>query len=521
MRIVTWCLCVLALAGPAHAADVETIPIRNDLGARRTLVVPRTAIQPAEVAVVINDADAQSVEIGAYYVSRHRIPAANVIHVSFPPGASTMSEADFAVLKTRIDSQAGPGIEAYAITWSRPWRIGAGMGMTSALTLGYSSRYVASSVCNMTAPVPYYDSATTRPWTDLGLRPSMMVAGTTPQYVRALVDRGVLAQQSFPDGDGYFVRTRDGARSVRYADFRATVAAWNRPDALRMSYIDNASGSGSDYLQNEAGVLFYLTGLATVPAIETNGYVAGAVADHMTSAAGFLFGGTQMSALRWLEAGATASYGAVVEPCNYPQKFPAASVLVRQYFGGATVLEAYWKSVNQPGEGVFVGDPLARPFGTSAALVNGVLEITTTILRPGRTYSLLAGDSAQGPWRVLQSGIGVEQASYRRVSETSGDFPYYRLVEGSFPVSAPEPGSVAPADIASGGSISAGAGTSTGQDAGTADGAATGSGASDSMGKSAARSDTSRGARAGKASRPRAARETARGSRLLSRSRRR
>jgi hypothetical protein len=40
---------------------------------------------------------------------------------------------------------------------------------------------------------------------------------------------------------------------------------------------------------------------------------------------------TQMSSLRWLEAGATASYGTVSEPCNHWQKFPHPSVLLRHY----------------------------------------------------------------------------------------------------------------------------------------------------------------------------------------------
>jgi len=32
---------------------------------------------------------------------------------------------------------------------------------------------------------------------------------------------------------------------------------------------------------------------------------------------------------------------------------------------GDTVLEAYWKSVEMPGQGLFIGEPLARPFGRS------------------------------------------------------------------------------------------------------------------------------------------------------------
>ena len=71
-----------------------------------------------------------------------------------------------------------------------------------------------------------------------------------------------------------------------------------------------------------------------------------------------------MSIAKWLEAGATASYGTAFEPCNYPTKFPSPKVMLPHYFRGETVLEAYWKSVHWPGEGVFVGDPLARPWGT-------------------------------------------------------------------------------------------------------------------------------------------------------------
>jgi uncharacterized protein (TIGR03790 family) len=69
-----------------------------------------------------------------------------------------------------------------------------------------------------------------------------------------------------------------------------------------------------------------------------------------------------MSALRWLEAGATGSYGAVVEPCNFPQKFPHPAIAIGRYLQGETLIEAYWKSVAMPGQGVFIGEPLASPF---------------------------------------------------------------------------------------------------------------------------------------------------------------
>ncbi|NBW50907.1 MAG: TIGR03790 family protein [Betaproteobacteria bacterium] len=90
----------------------------------------------------------------------------------------------------------------------------------------------------------------------------------------------------------------------------------------------------------------------------------GALADHLTSFGGQLNNTTgQMTALEWLEAGVTASYGTVSEPCNHWQKFPHPQVLLLNYLQGATALEAYWRSVAWPAQGVLVGEPLAAPFG--------------------------------------------------------------------------------------------------------------------------------------------------------------
>jgi hypothetical protein len=52
----------------------------------------------------------------------------------------------------------------------------------------------------------------------------------------------------------------------------------------------------------------------------------------------------------------------VRDACAYPQKFPDPAVLIRRYTRGESLIEAYWKSVSSPGEGVFVGEPLANPW---------------------------------------------------------------------------------------------------------------------------------------------------------------
>ena len=75
-----------------------------------------------------------------------------------------------------------------------------------------------------------------------------------------------------------------------------------------------------------------------------------------------------MSILRWLDAGATASYGTVVEPCAFTQKFPNPGIVIERYTNGESLIEAYWKSVAWPGQGVFVGELMASPYARAVKI---------------------------------------------------------------------------------------------------------------------------------------------------------
>ncbi|WP_308602434.1 TIGR03790 family protein [Massilia sp. Dwa41.01b] len=117
-----------------------------------------------------------------------------------------------------------------------------------------------------------------------------------------------------------------------------------------------------DAIEGVDDVLVYQLGKAEVDKLGSLRFVPGALADHLTSHGGELLGSSQMSSLRWLEAGATASYGTVSEPCNHWQKFPNPGVLLRHYLDGDSAIEAYWKSVAWPAQGLFIGEPLATPY---------------------------------------------------------------------------------------------------------------------------------------------------------------
>ncbi|MSQ67560.1 MAG: TIGR03790 family protein [Gammaproteobacteria bacterium] len=258
---------------------------------------------------------------------------------------------EIAFIKARMHTTQG--IEGYALAWRYPYRVGC-QSVTTAFALGYNPRYCADG-CQPTAPNPYYAAGAGKPQRDFQLYPSMMLAAESLANARALIDRGVRSDGLAPRGRAYLVITQEAARNTRAPLSPAVQTALGQRIPVS---IERSAG-----IRDRHDVLFYFTGTLQVPYLETLGFLPGAIADHLTACGGDFRASDQMSALRWLEAGATASYGTVLEPCNFPQKFPSPGLLMAAYLAGDTALEAYWKSVAWPGQGVFVGEALARPYG--------------------------------------------------------------------------------------------------------------------------------------------------------------
>jgi len=392
-----------------------------------TVLLPRASIQPSELAILANDQDPQSMAVAAYYQQQRQIPADNLLVLSFPV-ATDLPADTFALLKSEVDTLPST-IQALAIAWTTPYLVGGCQSLVSAFALGHDPMKYCATPCNPTAPSGYYDSTSLAPFTDHGLRPAMHLAGTTIENINAVIDRGVAADATFPGGVGYFLRTTDPDRSVRWPALVAAQNTWDHPGGLDIEYIDNSAGMAVDYIEGKTDILFYLTGLAVVPQIAANTYLPGAVADHLTSYGGQIPDSGQMSVVRWLEAGATASYGTGVEPCNYPEKFPNALALLPHYYRGETVIEAYWKSVAWPGEGVFVGEPLARPWGhQSTTWEDLTLTIRTTQLIPGQPYDIESGKAADGPWTLVLDNFTIPEHQLAELVVPAATEPFYRLV---------------------------------------------------------------------------------------------
>ena len=306
--------------------------------------------------MIVNQEDPLSRKIAAYYAEQRHIPAGNLVEVKFTPDRAVMSPREFARVMAEVTARVPKAVQAYALTWTTPYRVGC-MSITTAFAAGYQETFCASG-CKATLKSPYYDSDSRRPYDDFGWRPTMMLAGNDFAAVKALIDRGVVADGSRPTGTGYLLSTTDRARNVRARFYPGILLMQSDRFAFRLLDADD--------LRYRDDVMFYFTGSANVEGIATNTYLPGAIADHLTSAGGKLTGSKQMSSLRWLEAGATGSYGTVVEPCSFVQKFPRPEIVIDRYLDGESLLEAYWKSVAWPGQGVFIGEPLAAPFRNRA-----------------------------------------------------------------------------------------------------------------------------------------------------------
>jgi uncharacterized protein (TIGR03790 family) len=311
------------------------------------------------LALVINQDDPLSEATGRLYQRQRRIPDAQVIRVRLPVGESDLPAAQFVHLQRQLSRRTPAHVQAYALAWTTPWRVGC-QSITAAISLGRDNSGCRNS-CRPTRLSPYHARGdVTRPWDSLRLRPSMMLASSDIRQAQRLIARGIAADGTAPPGTAYLLSTSDVSRNGRANGFAAVQAAVG--PGFRVRVLQGES------LRGAPDVMAYFTGLAQVPDIDANHYRPGAVADHLTSFGGQLTDSPQMSAMRWLEAGATGSYGTVVEPCSLIGKFPDPGLFLAYYRRGDTLIEAYWRSVAMPDQGVFIGEPLARPWPARAGV---------------------------------------------------------------------------------------------------------------------------------------------------------
>ncbi|MFS2137449.1 TIGR03790 family protein [Duganella sp. Dugasp56] len=322
--------------------------------ARAQMIRPQSGseLRAAQLGLVINDDDPRSVEIGEYYRTTREVPAQNVVHVHIPNRPRKLDAEQFRQLKAQIDAGLGPQVQAVLMVWTAPYAVECN-SITSAFTLGLDVG-LCQKPCGPGKPSSYFNAPGGQPFRDYQMRLSMLLPTESVEGAKALIGRGMVGGFSVPAATAWYLVTSETPRNSRAPFFPPSGTVASKKLTIKNLRADSIEGQGD--------IMIYQTGMARVAKLDTLQFLPGALADHLTSTGGDLLSDGQMSSLRWLDAGATASYGSVTEPCNYWQKFPQPTVLLRHYLAGETAIEAYWKSVAWPAQGVFIGEPLAAPY---------------------------------------------------------------------------------------------------------------------------------------------------------------
>ena len=409
----------------------EAVKVGDGIEDAPVITVPSCSLLPKQVGVVFNSKDSNSKKVAKAYRIAHNIPAANVVGLRLS-SSDTLSQAAFETAFADLEKKIPASVEVLALTWTKPYRIG-GCGTPdtcTSITSGFGFGPKVNLSSNDPAVVgrqlrdgdnPYFDSDSCAPYTDFGIRPAMLVPGSLSE-AKILIKRGTDSVGAFPKGKVFLVTTPDKARSVRNGDFMKSERDWDNHSQVEVEHVDHRWANEVE-LRDEKDVLIYQTGLAVMKHIGENEFLPGAIGDHLTSYGGrFSKRGKleglarwatgknrpeQTNILAWLnltkaKAGVTGSYGTVVEPLNYKEKFPAPSVFLKHYVSGSPLVVAYWKSVAYPGQGLFVGDPLARPYGTEARFTEDTgLSVRTTELRSDTAYVIEEATSKDGPYKPI------------------------------------------------------------------------------------------------------------------------
>jgi uncharacterized protein (TIGR03790 family) len=329
--------------------------LRRVLLAGLALMALRThaeGLSADRLGVIYNAGDRSSTDVAHYYAAQRRVPADNVIGLAVPD-RTVISRDELTRLRATMLLKLPSNVQSLLLVWSRPYAVEC-MSVTTAFAAGYQPGFCEPG-CRSTTVNPLFDTAGWLPADTTGWLPAMLLPTADEALARTVIDRGIKADDSKPSGTAYFVRTQDFSRNVRAAGYAGAEALLSN----RVRIIEVTTPVKAPLTD----ILAYFTGIARVEELPQLKFRPGAAADHLTSSGGQLEGSNQMSALEWLRQGATASYGSVSEPCNLPEKFPNPAVFLDHYRRGDTLLEAYWKSVAMPGQGLFIGEPLARPYG--------------------------------------------------------------------------------------------------------------------------------------------------------------
>jgi uncharacterized protein (TIGR03790 family) len=351
------------------------------------------------IILVVNQNSTNSLQLGNEYCEKRGVPAQNVFRMTGWTGSAIVwNRSDFEArlrnpLLEMISSRSLTNqIEFVLLSMDIPYRVLDGTSQnstTSALFYGFKNDTAPPgpglpASCSLPtdsrnryafSELPFAEARPDTATTNSFL--AMMLTDTTLAGAELILNGGIASDRSFPTQTVCLARTSDAARNVRYVEFDNAIFDTRIRGDNSLIRLDTSSTSFTN-------LLGLFTGLAGF-SLPVNAFVPGAMSDNLTSFGGEIFENSgQTTLLAFLNAGASGSYGTVVEPCNYLEKFPNPIDYFYQN-RGFSLAEAYYQSIQNPYQGLLVGEPLSAPFalpGTAdwSSLTNGSILVGDTPL---------------------------------------------------------------------------------------------------------------------------------------------
>jgi uncharacterized protein (TIGR03790 family) len=355
------------------------------------------------VLVVANQNSSNSLQLANYYCERRHVPPQNYLRIDWPGANVIWSNSDFnsVLLNPLLDTIARRGLtnqlDYVLLSMDIPYRLyqlgdaqSSGMNSTTAaLFYGFKSDYATPSYDPASCNLP--DASSNSYAGSEGVfrfaLPStaatnsflaMMLTSSNLLQAEAIVDQGVASDGTFPNLPVILAKSSDVFRNIRYQTFDNAIFNTR----LRGDY--SMYRTNADWPYGYQGLLGFQIGVQLF-SIQPSTFGPGAIADSLTSYGGWILEPVDHTTLlAFLTAGASGSYGTIVEPCAYLEKFPSPQVYFYQA-RGFSLAECYYQSITNPYQGLLVGEPLAAPFartGTGSWVnlpANTVLSGTTNL----------------------------------------------------------------------------------------------------------------------------------------------
>ena len=328
---------------------------------------------PQNTLVVVNDREPESQALGHYYAQQYGIPQTQIFHINMSTNL-IMSTATYSnVIRNPIlnylEAQALTNQVEY-IVYCRgiPHRVRKATNNENSLTSAsyYDFRDATKSGACSTpgsgSVNDYFEQERSLTPSDEPIASrkfiSSMLTGWTSDEARTFIDRSVAANNSSPTSQVYLLHTTDVFRNVQWYEFEDT--------AFLTRFLDGpvkVSIQDGNQLNSTHDIMGYTVGRASIGGLPSNTFFPGSIGEHVTSFGGRLFESSQMSIHQWIRYGCSGSYGTVTEPCNYTQKFPETQYHY-WYARGFSLGESLFMSIENPYEGLVVGDPLCAPYAS-------------------------------------------------------------------------------------------------------------------------------------------------------------